>query len=425
MREDMIRMSQTDLARLHVIRQVLDKRFKQLEAAESLELSTRQIRRIAKRVRLEGAQGIVHKLRGQPSCHRLSRALRRKTLDLYRSHYRDFGPTLASEKLFEINKIRISDETLRLWLIAEGLWLKNRKDRKHRHWRERKHHFGQMIQMDGSHHAWFEDRGPACVLMGYIDDATSKKCGWFYEYEGTLPALDSLKRYIKRHGIPQSVYLDRHTTYKSTAKLTVEEELNNEEALSQFERACVELGIKVIHANSPQAKGRVERSFRVDQDRLVKELRLRGISTIQEANKFLRSYWLKHNERFSIPAIEKEDLHCPLDPEINLDAILCLKTERAVRNDFTVSHNGQLYQILNPKVGRWVTVEEHFNGQVHIAEDARRLEFKLIAKRPPVLPVKRAITHIKRVHWAPPKEHPWRRATRKSKVLYKRVPVAA
>jgi hypothetical protein len=409
-------MSQRDLARLHIIQQVLDNKFKQVEAAESLELSVRQIRRIVQRVRLEGVQGIIHKLRGQPSCHRIAGKLRLRAIDLYRTHYRDFGPTFAAEKLFEINKIKISDETLRLWLITEGLWQKRRKDRKHRQWRERKHYFGQMIQMDGSHHPWFEDRGPVCVLMGYIDDATGKKYGRFYEYEGTLPAMDSLGRYIRRYGIPQSVYLDRHSTYKSNAKLTIEEQLNDEEALSQFERACRELGIKVIHANSPQAKGRVERSFRTDQDRLVKELRLRGIQTISQANEFLNEYWPKHNKRFSISALKKEDMHRPLESLTGLNIALSLKTDRVVRNDFTVTYNANLYQILSHKVGRWVSIQEYPDGRIHILEGKRRLEYKAIAKRP--LVKQEVVIPTKHVDWTPPKEHPWRRS-------YKDIQVAA
>lgn len=417
MRQDIIQMSQRELTRIHVIRQVLDKRFKQAEAAESLELSVRQIRRIVQRVRLEGDCGIIHKLRGQPSHHRLPGKLRLKVLELYRNYYADFGPTFAAEKLFEINKIKISDETLRLWLIDEGIWQKRRKDRKHRQWRERKRYFGQMIQMDGSHHAWFEDRARSCVLMGYIDDATGKKFGRFYEYEGTLPAMDSLGQYIKRCGIPQSVYLDRHTTYKSPAKPTVEDQLKNEDPLSQFERACRELGIKVIHANSPQAKGRVERSFRTDQDRLVKELRLRQIKTIPEANRFLNEYWPKHNKRFSVQALEKENMHRSPEANINLEAVLCVKTNRVVRNDFTIAHEGCLYQILDHKVSKWVTVENHPNGRIYIADGKRRLEFKAITQRPSAL-IKPVFVQTKHVDRTPSKEHPWRRT-------YKGIPIAA
>jgi hypothetical protein len=409
MREDMIYMSQRELIRLHIVRQVLDKQFKQIEAAEKLNLSSRQLRRIIKRVRLEGDGGIAHRLRGKPSHHRIPTEIRVKVLDIYRKQYGDFGPTFASEKLLEIHKVRISDETLRLWLLAEGLWQKRRKDRKHRQWRERKHRFGEMVQMDGSHHAWFEDRGPECVLMGYIDDATGTKYGQFYEYEGTIPALDSLKHYIDRYGVPYSIYLDRHTTYKSTSKRSIEEQLNNEESLSQFERACRELGIKLIHANSPQAKGRVERSFKTDQDRLVKELRLAGISTIPEANKFLKLYWFKHNKRFSVPAIQSENMHRPPDVRRDPKEIFCIKTVRALRNDFTVTCHGRWYQVLDHIAAKRVTIEEHLDRKIRLVDGKQKLNFKVIDKRPPRQIKIRPVIRLKRDRIIPPKSHPWRR----------------
>ena len=322
-----ITMKQEELRRLHIVRQVLAKSVKQIEAADKLNLSYRQIKRITKRVRQEGDKGIVHKLRGRPSRRRIADKIKDRVINLCRSKYRGFGPTLAVEKLFEIEKIKVSDETLRFWLTQEGLWQRKRKVKKYRQWRERKHHFGEMIQWDGSHHGWLEGRGPKCVLMGQIDDATGAKTGQLYEFEGTLPALNSLKQYITENGIPHSIYLDKHSTYKATKKLTIEDELNNREFLSQFERAAKELGIKVIHAHSPQAKGRIERSFKTDQDRLVKEMRLANIKTIAEANKFLKSYWPKHNRKFSVKPLKESNFHRPVPKGIDLDSILCRKTE--------------------------------------------------------------------------------------------------
>lgn len=412
MREGIVRMSQKELVRLHFVREVLDKKLKQVEAAERLNLSTRQLRRIERRVESEGEAGIAHKLRGQASARRINDKLRQKILGIYRKDYLDFGPTFACEKFFEINHIKLSDETLRNWLIAEGLWQKRRKGRKHRLWRERRHHFGQMTQMDGSHHAWFEDRGPKCVLMGYIDDATGIKYGRFYPYEGTIPAFESLKRYIKRHGIPFSIYLDRHSTYKGWAKLTIDQELRNEKSLSQFEEAAKKLGIQIIHANSAPAKGRIERSFKTDQDRLVKELRLAGVSTIEEGNKFLEGYWPIHNKRFSVPALEEADFHRPLPKDTDLDAILCIRTPRSVRNDFTIAHGGRLYQILDPKAGKWVDVEERLDAKMYIASAGRHLAYKAIAERP-VVPQKQEPKLLKRKNpaWKPDKNHLWRRPT--------------
>lgn len=288
--EDMIVARPKELRKLYVIRKVLDKEILQEKASEILSLSLRQVRRILKRVRLEGDKGVIHKSRGRPSSRRISDEIREKVIQLYRSEYEDFGPTLAAEKLEERHRVRVNEETLRLWLIESGDWKKRRKRRGHRRWRERKHHFGEMVQMDGSHHDWFEGRGAGCVLMGYIDDATGKVFGRFYDYEGTIPAMDSFQGYVQKYGLPMAVYLDRHTTYKSPAKASIEDELENQRPLSEFERALKELGVEVIHATSAPAKGRVERLFGTLQDRLVKEMRLRGIRTVPEGNAFLKQY---------------------------------------------------------------------------------------------------------------------------------------
>jgi len=378
---DIITMRQEELKRLHIVRQVLDKKLKQVEAADKLNLSYRQTKRITKRIREQGDKGIVHKLRGQPSHNKISDSIKDKVVSLCRGKYKGFGPTLATEKLFEIEKVKVSDETLRNWLIKEGLWQRQRKYKKYRRWRERKHHFGEMLQWDGSHHDWFEGRGHKCVLMGQIDDATSKKSGQFYEFEGTLPAFASFKKYIKQQGIPHSIYLDKHTTYKSTKKPTAEDELNNREFLSQFERAAKELGVIIIHANSAPAKGRIERSFKTDQDRLVKELRLAGICTIEEANKFLKSYWHRHNRKFSVKPLKEGNLHQPVPEGMDLDAILCRKTEHPLRNDFTIVHDKRLYQVLGQGVGRTVQVEERPNGVMRITCNGRQLRYKRLTVR--------------------------------------------
>jgi len=381
MREDRIEMSQEELKRVHVIRQRLEGHLIQKEASIQLDLSIRQIRRLEERLRGQGEAGMIHGLRGKPSSRKTPERIRQKVLRIYQRDYYDFGPTLASEKLWERNRIRVSDETVRHWLIVADLWkIKTRK--RYRCWRERKARFGEMVQMDGSHHAWFEDRGEICTLMGYIDDATGKKRGWFYEYEGTLPAMDSLKHYIKRYGIPLSVYLDRHSTYKALGKPTIEEQLRGELNLSQFERACKELSIEVIHAHSAPAKGRVERSFRTDQDRLVKEMRLQRIKTLEEGNRFLNSYWPKHNRRFSVPAREDVDMHRPVPAGMDLSSILCIKTKRVVRNDFTVMHDGEFYQILDRTVGKQIVVEEHTNGKKYLSRQGRRIAFKKLQQLP-------------------------------------------
>lgn len=408
--EDIIMLSQRELRRLHTIHKVLDVVLKQAEAAEILSLSDRQIRRLIKRVRAEGDRGIAHRSRGKPSNREMSKKVKEKAIKLYREKLKGFGPTLAAEKLKEMEGIKISDETLRLWLIEAGDWERVRKCRAHRKWRERKHYFGEMIQMDGSHHDWFEGRRGWCVLMGYIDDATGRVYARFYEYEGTIPAMDSFKRYIRKYGIPMSVYLDRYSTYKSTAKRTIEDELNNTEPLSEFERALKELGVEVKHAHSPQAKGRIERLFKTFQDRVVKEMRLKGIKTIEEANMFLDVYLPIYNRRFSVRPQREENLHREISNGMKLDGILCIKTERVVRNDFTISHNSKLYQIMDKTSARKVQVEERINGTMVITHAGNRLRFKEIAERPekeqkePFIFIPR-----KRSTYIPSANHPWRK----------------
>ena len=405
--KDIIIMTQEELKKLHIIRKAIEGSIKQIEAAKMLSLSDRQIRRLTVRVRQEGDSGIAHKSRGKQSNRRLPEEIRKKIVRLYRQKYNDFGPTLLSEKLFKEEDIKISDETIRLWLIETGDIKKRRKHKKHRQGRERKKYFGEMLQMDGSHHNWLEGRGPELVLMGCIDDATNKIFGRFYEYEGTMPAMDCFKRYVGLYGLTGSVYIDRHTTYKSNAKPTIEDDLLGRKPMSQFERAMEELGVKVIHANSPQAKGRIERLFRTLQDRLVKEMRLKGIKTTLEANLFLEGYLKRHNERFSIDAAAKEDLHRPLPKDFALDEVLCVKTRRALRNDFTVAHNKKLYQILEPANTKEVMVEERIDGRMFITHNNRALGYKEIysipLKEKPKKPFKM------RKKYTPPKDHPWRK----------------
>jgi hypothetical protein len=218
--------------------------------------------------------------------------------------------------------------------------------------------------------------------MNYIDDATNRRFARFYAYEGVIPAMDSMKRYIKKYGMPESIYLDRHSTYKSQAKQTIEDELNNKHSLSQFERAAEELGIKIIHANSPQAKGRVERDFRTHQDRLVKEMRLEGISDIKAANNFLPRYLKKHNERFGVEPAGTTDMHRPIPEGKDLNTILCIKVERHLRNDFTVLYNKKLYQILDKVAVKRVKLEEGVDGRICIKINNKKLSYKEIKERP-------------------------------------------
>ena len=407
--KDMITMSRRETKRLHIIHQALDKRITQKTAAELVGLSSRQIRRILKRVRKEGDDGISHRSRGKASNRRFPQKVKDKTLKLYREKYGDFGPTFACEKLLDVHEIKLSDETLRLWLNQESIPYEKRKGRKHRQWRERKHHFGEMIQMDGSHHDWFEGRGPECVLMGYIDDATGKVNGRFYDYEGTMPAMDSFRRYIKRYGIPQSVYLDKHSTYKSNAKQSIEDELEDKKPMSQFERSLTELGVTVIHANSPQAKGRIERSFRTLQDRLVKEMRLARINSVVQANEFLIKYHPVYNAKFKVKPVSDIDVHQPTLSIRELNRIFCIREDRTLRNDFTIAYNGKLYQIKDAIKTQKVAVEERLDGSLHITHRGLDLSYREI-KRQPVKENLKTPLLIERKYQ--PADHPWKRLRR-------------
>jgi len=378
--KDVLMMSRKEIKRYQVIRKILERQIDQQEASEYLGITDRQVRRIVKRVRLNGESGVIHKLRGKEGNRKSKSSFKQKVLELYQKNYWDFGPTLASEKLLERDGIKVNDETLRLWLIKEDLWqLKKQRKSKDRTRRERREHFGQMTQMDGSHHDWLEGRGSKLVLMGYIDDATSRFYGRFYDYEGTMPAMGGLKGYIKRYGLPGSIYLDKHSTYKNNQKLRYTDwPFRDEEELTQFSRACKQLGIELIFAHSPQAKGRVERVFKTLQDRLVRELRLERINTLEDANRLLGSYLPVFNKMFEVSARGSGDFHRTVDKRIDIDAILSVQTERFLRNDRTLLHNNQWYQVLTKTRAQRVMVYEYLDGQIGIMHGKTKLAFKPI-----------------------------------------------
>ncbi len=398
--EDIIMLRQRELKRLHVIHKVMEGTLRQKEAAELASLSERQVRRIVKRIKEEGDEGIRHKSRGKPSHRKLP--FKERIVQLYRKSYPDFGPTLFTEKLQEREGITVSRETVRTWLIEAEEWKKHRKRKAHRQWRERKDRYGEMLQVDGSHHDWFEGRGPRCVLMGYIDDATGRAYARFYDYEGTIPAMDSFKRYIMEYGLPMSVYLDKHTTYKSWVR---KDDFQEKEPISQFGRALSELGVRMLFAHSPQAKGRIERLFNTFQDRVVKEMRLHGVSTIEDANKFLVSYLPVYNERFSVTPKEEEDLHRTVT--VDLDTVLCVKTERTLKNDHTIKLNGKLYQVEDNIRAKRVMVEELIDGSMRIRHKGVQVAFHEIVERPAKPEKERPYLPKGKGH-RPPLDSPWR-----------------
>ena len=408
--EDRVLMSAKEVKRLHVLEKYHEGLIGQTEGAERVGVSVRHFRRLQKRVLAEGATGVVNRHRGKPSNRAIQMQTRQRALEAYRSKYYDFGPTLAAEKLLEYESIQVSKETFRKWLIDAGLWQKPRKKAKHRRYRQRKSCYGMMVQVDGSEHAWFEDRGPRGVLMAYIDDATNHIYGRFYKYEGTIPAMDSFMRYARKYGLPGSIYLDRHQTYKSNRKQedVYDENGNAIDALSQFARAMKELEVRVIYAYSPQAKGRVERLFGILQDRLVKELRLKGISSIEEANSYLPEYFKKHNAQFAVVAEEGKDMHRPAPGATALREILCIKTERTVRNDNTISHDARLYQIDAALHGKKVLIEERIDGKMLIRHNNDSFNFSEITKRPEKK--KKAVRPYRQRKTIPmPIDHPFRK----------------
>lgn len=358
----------------------MEKKITQRKAAELLDLSLRQIKRLCGRVKKEGDSGIIHKNRNRKSNHCISEWIKKKVLDLARRKYQGFGPTLITEQLRKKEGIELSDETMRKWLISAGLSYTKRRARPHRRWRERKTHFGEMLQMDGSHHDWLEGRGPWMVLMGYVDDATGCAFARFYEYEGTVPAFDGLRSYFQKYGMPCSIYLDKHSTYKGLKKVSVIDQLEGEPGVSQFQRAMKDLGIEVIHANSPQAKGRIERFFRTLQDRLVKEMRVAEIKTLDQANSYLESYLIEHNSKFCVEALQPADLHRTVPKDICLEGILSIQTRRCVRNDFTIFHNGKVFQLQSHIRSRFITVQERLDGSIHLINGKKTLDYTEIPK---------------------------------------------
>ena len=408
-REDTISMSQREVNRLQVIQGVIEGRVRQRQAAGVLDVSVRQIRRLVKRVRADGAAGVCHRSRGKPSNRRTAPRRKARVLKLFQTRYADFGPTFACEKLAEREGITVSDETLRGWLKAAGVPYPRRKPRPHRQWRARRVYRGELVQVDGSHHAWLEDRGPAGVLMAYIDDASSTVFARFYDHEGTVPALDSFGRYVAQYGLPHAVYTDKHSTYRSPATPTVDDELHDRRPQSQFERSLGELGVKVIHAHSPQAKGRVERLFRTFQDRLIKELRLATISTVEAANAFLETYLPWYNQRFGVAPAQAADLHRPSPGQRVLAGALCLKSARTVRRDGTVVYEGQWYQLDESHRPARVVVEERLDGQRVLTAGGHRLRYHALPAPPPraVAPPRPPARPRPRVK--PGRDHPWKR----------------
>src|SRR5438132_215695 len=387
-----------------------------------MRVSYRQAKRLWKRYREEGAAGLKHRSAGTSSHRAYERKFRRTVLRRVREKYggrvgERFGPTLAAEHLASEDGLQVDAETLRRWMLAEGLWSRERKRRAHRRRRERKEHFGEMVQMDGSFHRWLEERGPEGCLIDLVDDATNTTWAQLGEQETIWAAADGLRAWIERYGVPLALYVDWKNLYKRPA--TPKEQLRGEEPITQFGRMCARLRIEVIAASSPQAKGRVERNHGTHQDRLVKKLRRKQIRSLEEMNVYLEEqYCGEHNARFAVAATARQDYHLPSPGTRRLGAILRLETERVLSNDWVVRHENRLYQVEQqsqhqaPAKSK-VTVCEWENGRMEIHYRGQKLKWKEIEERPvpeKEVSAKAAFRATPRRKWRPGPDHPWRRA---------------
>ena len=373
-------MTQEGQKKVKIMEMLIMKQIKQEEAAKMLSLSVRQIKRILKKYKIEGDEALNHGLIGKPGNHRTKEDVKNNIMRIVRDEYDGFKPTFIAEKLYEDHHIQIDPSTLRLWMIDEGLWKKVRKTAIHRSRRPRKEHFGEMIQMDGSIHDWLVTGEKVC-LMNMVDDATGISYGLFDEGETTQIALRSLFDWITKYGIPNSIYSDYKSLFYTKRTTTIEEQLAGKNALTKFGMVCNKLGIEMIYANSPQAKGRVERWNGIHQDRLISELKLKKINNIDSANKFLKEYyWEKNNNKFGKKPLSDSDFHIPLIPDQDLRNFVCYMDNCKIYKDFTLKLNNRIYQLrkeqnISIKPGDSVKVNTWLDGSVHIFINEVTLNF--------------------------------------------------
>lgn len=419
-KEDIITMSSKQLSRLQIIQNLIDGLINGTHASKLLSLSVRQIRRLKYKIKQHGHLGVIHGNKGKIGNRKINPEIIDKATKLLHKHYHDFKPTFASEKLDKLHNIKINKETLRQIMISENLWTpKPRKSNKQYHsWRPRKEYFGEMQQFDGSYEFWFESRAPKCCLLASIDDATGKiTFAQFASDEGVLPVFSFWKDYLQNLGKPLNIYLDKGSTYKVNSKHL----LDDPSALTQFEKTMQQLNINIIHAYSPQAKGRVERLFGTLQDRLIKELRLANISSVEEANIFLKNIFIPFfNKKFAVLPLQKKNLHCSLNAweKDNLNHLFSIKESRIVNNDFTVLFEKQWFQ-LTPSQPTLVCrkdkvlVEKHLDCSIKIKLRKYYLNFNLLPKKPIAKSTKKviALSRSKSIP-KPAPNHPWRKSNR-------------
>lgn len=406
-------MSLDERIRLDALNRVKRGELTVVAAAALAGLSLRQMRRAWKRFKSQGAAGLVHKLRGRASNRRLNPETRQRAVKLHQERYADFGPTLACEKLASEHELKLSPNTLTGLLKERGLWQRRRRRGKHRKRRERRASFGSLVQMDGSHHDWFEGRGPKCVLMVMIDDATNQTFARFYAAETTEAAFDAFGRWAASHGLPRSVYVDRHAIYRDE---------DHPERPTQFGRAMKQLGVELILARSPQAKGRVERRNAVFQDRLVKEMRLRGINDMAQGNALLaHSFLTQLNGRLAIKPASAQDLHRAVEATaaataatVTLEQVLCVQEPRVVGNDWCVRWRNRFLQIRAEHAalnlpGKRVLVKQLGDGQLRVEHAGRPLDVMELNAKPAAAPPStngKPIVNNRR--YTPADDHPWK-----------------
>ena len=416
--EAVLALTQKDRDRLKELHALVRGQLRSGQVAQRLGLSSRQVRRLAKRIRVEGDRGVIHRLRGRPSNRRLDGRLREKALRLLRRpEYADFGPTLGAEHLARRGLV-VSRETLRRWLQEEGIWRARRQTIEQIHtWRERRSAFGELVLMDTSDHDWFEGRGPRLSLVAMIDDATSRVWARFVERDTTEANLRTLRGWLERHGRPLALYTDRDSIFV-TPRSAEQVDQRGPAPPTDFESALNELRIQWIPAYSPQAKGRVERLFGTLQDRLLKELRIARVRSLEAANRFLDEFFLEYwQERFTVEPREPRDAHRPLG-KVDLDSVLCRREQRQVTSDYTISLGGKRWAISRAQIlpglrKARVIVEERLDGSKWVRFRGHHLELRLVAGalpcglRPPGIAPE---PKIRVAPWPKPcADHPWRR----------------
>lgn len=375
-----IKMSQEEIKKSEILNLLEEGRVTRESAAKSLGLSVRQVDRLRLRFRQDGILALAHRSRGKVSNRRLKEAFKTKVVEHLKERYRDFGPTLAAEKLEKNHKLKISREALRQIMQAEGLWKgKRRKKVGYHPRRPRRDCTGELLQGDASHHDWFEGRRPRCVLIGFIDDATNTAYGRFHEGETTEAYVDTMKRYIKKYGTPLGLYVDKDSIFRVNQEVTTRKAKGE----TQFGRMMKELGIELICAHSPEAKGRVERLFGTLQDRLVKEMRLLGLKSIEEANEYLeKEYWQEFNKRWSCKAAKEEDKHRKAPTDAALDRVFTLREKRKVSKSLDFSYHNVLYQIQTKTPHRFskeqVMIFKRIDGTFWVEHEGKKLDITAV-----------------------------------------------